>query len=61
MFKIIKTDNEEGDFFWTVQRIDGKSFDDGIVGINFEYNEQGALAAIECSKRLHNKYEAEKG
>jgi hypothetical protein len=53
-FQIIKT--RDGSLeYWTVCRIDGKSFRDGVVGYNFECSEQGAQYAIEC----RNKLEAE--
>jgi hypothetical protein len=59
-FRIIKRICEESTLeIWSVERIDGKSFRDGVVSYNFPYNEKGALDAIECAKKLEKESEVE--
>jgi hypothetical protein len=56
MFHIIRTADENGSFQWTVQRLDGKSFHDGILGVNFNYTEEGGFAAITYAKKMENEF-----
>jgi hypothetical protein len=60
MFQIIKTKNEEtNNDQWTLQRVDGKSWEDGVVGWNFDYTDEGGLAALNCMERLNKRYNLE--
>ena len=53
---IIKTKDDNGKDQWTVCRMDGKSWDDGIVGLNFEATSEGATNAIACAKNLEMRF-----
>jgi hypothetical protein len=55
MFHTIETKDLDGNFAYTVERIDRKSFHDGVVGYNFEYTEEGALCAIRCMNNLEKE------
>jgi len=57
-FRIVKKVCEETlTEMWCVERLDGKSFRDGVVSYNFTYNESGAIAAIECVNILEKESE----
>lgn len=56
-FRIMKKICEETTMeVWSVERIDGKSFRDGVVSYNFPYTEKGAFGAIACRKQLEKEF-----